>query len=139
MKSADKERKTYYITTLGCKVNQCESDAIGQSLKASGWVPAAVKTEAEIHIVNTCAVTGKAAMQSRQEIRRAVRSAPSSRVIVTGCYAQVEPEETDKIDGVSLIIGQALKHRIADLVEPVCKKKRSTSKTVYLMMQRMRL
>ena len=108
--------KTYTITTLGCKANQSESDAIARQLQRAGWVPARPEETADICIVNTCTVTGKASMQSRQAARQAIRSHPGARVIVTGCYAQTEPEALEIIEGVSDIIGQTRKEQIPEMI-----------------------
>jgi len=106
----------FTITTLGCKVNQSESDAIAHQLKNSGYYPAHPKEKADLCIINTCTVTQKASMQSRQAVRQAIRSNPGARIIVTGCYAQTEPDEIDKIDGIHHIIGHTDKLKIPDMV-----------------------
>ena len=107
---------SFTITTLGCKVNQYESDAIAQHLQNSGCVPVHPEKGADLCIINTCTVTQKASMQSRQAARQAIRSNPGARVIVTGCYAQTEPDEIKKIKGVHYIIGHADKHKIPKMV-----------------------
>jgi threonylcarbamoyladenosine tRNA methylthiotransferase MtaB len=104
----------FSITTLGCKVNQYESDAIAKRLEDLGCTPAGVQESADLCIINTCAVTQKAAMQSRQAVRQLIRSNPQAQIIVTGCYAQTEPDELKKIDGVHRIIGHGDKHHIPD-------------------------
>ena len=105
--------KRFAIVTLGCRVNQCESDSLAQQLKEHGWSdPADAETKPALVVVNTCAVTGKAAMQSRQAVRRACREFPDARVVVTGCYAQIAPEDLRKIDGVGTVCGNAEKARI---------------------------
>ena len=106
----------YKITTLGCKVNQSESDAIARELESFGWLPAGHDEASEVVIINTCAVTQKAAMQSRQAVRQAVRADSSSRIVVTGCYAQTEPQNLLKIKGVQYVIGNSDKHRIAQVI-----------------------
>jgi len=106
----------FTISTLGCKVNQYESDAIAQSLKNAGYILLHGEENADVCIINTCAVTQKAAMQSRQAIRQANRNNPGARIIVTGCYAQVDPFEIKKIKGVNDIIGHADKHNIPEMV-----------------------
>jgi len=108
----------FRITTLGCKVNQYESDAIAQTLKDMGGVSVSEEDTADLCIINTCTVTQKAAMQSRQAVRQAIRFNPEARIIVTGCYAQTEPNAIEKIDGVDHIIGHADKHNIPDMVFP---------------------
>ncbi len=109
--------KKFVITTLGCKVNQCESATIAQELKSAGLQEAQGETntspaENDFCIINTCTVTQKASMQSRQAVRQAVRSNPHARIIVTGCHAQTEPEQFRQIDGVSEIIGNPHKMTI---------------------------
>lgn len=106
----------FNYTTLGCKVNQYESEVIAKSLADAGWSTASGIENADLFIVNTCAVTQKASMQSRQAIRKAIRSNPNARIVVTGCYAQVEPDEIKKIKGVHYIIGNADKHRIPEII-----------------------
>ena len=106
----------FTITTLGCKVNQYESDAITQHLKESGCVPIHSEEKANLCIVNTCTVTQKASMQSRQAVRQLIRSNPGARIVVTGCYAQTEPDEIKEIKGVHHIIGHADKYKIPDMV-----------------------
>ena len=106
--------KKIFIKTLGCKVNQCESEAIRSALMESDQ--AFVDAEpggADVVIVNTCTVTRKAAMQSRQAVRQAIRANPQARVVVTGCHAQTAPEELTAIEGVDWIVGNRDKHRIA--------------------------
>ena len=104
----------FHITTLGCKVNQYESDAIAKRFEDLGCTPAGAQETADLCIINTCAVTQKAAMQSRQAVRQLIRSNPQAQIIVTGCYAQTEPDELKKIDGVHRIIGHGDKHHIPD-------------------------
>ena len=106
----------FSITTLGCKVNQAESEAIGQDLLSSDWSATTDCGKAEVCIVNTCTVTQKASMQSRQAIRKAIRSNPNARIIVTGCYAQTAPQEINRIDGVDYIVGHDKKLSISRLI-----------------------
>ena len=106
----------FIITTLGCKVNQYESDAIAQRLKNLGHVPADTDDPADLCIINTCTVTQKASMQSRQAVRQFIRSNPQAQIVVTGCYAQTEPDELKKIAGVHRIIGHGDKHNLPDIV-----------------------
>ena len=105
----------YTITTLGCKVNQYESEAIARELETSEWHPAQKNEPADLCIVNTCTVTQKASMQSRQAVRQAIRANPNARIVVAGCYAQTAAEEIKKIDGVHDVIGHAQKHKIASI------------------------
>jgi threonylcarbamoyladenosine tRNA methylthiotransferase MtaB len=113
----DTMKKRFAITTLGCKVNQCESSALGRLLVISGYRPGSVDDRTDLIVINTCTVTGKAAMQSRQAIRQAVRNHPNSKVVVTGCYAQTAPDEIKAIDGIAYIVGHADKMEIASVIE----------------------
>jgi threonylcarbamoyladenosine tRNA methylthiotransferase MtaB len=106
----------FAITTLGCKVNQYESDAIAQQLEDMDYVPADAESQADLCIINTCTVTQKASMQSRQAVRRFIRANPQAQIVVTGCYAQTEPDELKKIEGVHHIIGHGDKHNIPHIV-----------------------
>lgn len=106
----------YNIITLGCKVNQYESAALVEQMNQSGWNSVLKGSPADLCIINTCAVTQKASMQSRQAIRQAIKSNPHAVIIVTGCYAQVAPEEIAAISGVDYIVGHSRKARIAHMV-----------------------
>ena len=106
----------FSITTLGCKVNQAESEAIAQDLLSSDWTTTTNCDKAEVCIINTCTVTQKASMQSRQAIRKAIRSNPKARIIVTGCYAQTAPQEINRIDGVDYVVGHDKKLSINRLI-----------------------
>ena len=106
---------------MGCKVNQCESEALGGALREADWWPAPEGWPAGLCIINTCSVTGKAAMQSRQAIRQAIRANPHACIVVTGCYAQTESEELMKIGGIDLIVGHGDKHRIVLMVDTLLK------------------
>jgi threonylcarbamoyladenosine tRNA methylthiotransferase MtaB len=107
---------TVAIATLGCKVNQFESESLMDSLEQKGYTLVPAGEKADVVIVNTCTVTHRADFQSRQMIRRAVRSGPDSLVIVTGCYSQVSPEAAEKIEGVAYLLGNSEKARIPDLL-----------------------
>jgi threonylcarbamoyladenosine tRNA methylthiotransferase MtaB len=107
---------TFSIKTLGCKVNQFESETLGQVLSDQGYRPANGEEAADICIINTCTVTQKASMQSRQAIRQAIRSHPGARILVTGCYAQTEPEAIEKIAGIHDIVGHDDKTRIPEIL-----------------------
>lgn len=105
------------ITTLGCKVNQAESEALAAWYRERfGCRICQRATGSSLCIINTCAVTGKAEMQSRQAVRRAVRDNPGSAVVATGCCVQRDPEAFASMEGVDYIVGQADKHRIPELL-----------------------
>jgi len=112
------KKKTIALTTLGCKVNQYESATIAEALLAQGYQITDFQSQADIYIINTCTVTRKTDYQSRQLIRRAQKNNPHAQIIVTGCYAQVAPHVLAQIPGVSLVLGNARKHNIADFIAP---------------------
>ena len=101
---------------MGCKVNQAESESIAQELLTSDWSATKSCDEAEVCIVNTCTVTQKASMQSRQAIRKAIRANPKARIVVTGCYAQTAPQEIEGIEGVDYVVGQDQKLTFSRLI-----------------------
>lgn len=106
----------FYITTLGCKVNQYESDGIASELTGHGWTGTPHSEKADVCIINTCAVTARAARQSRQEIRSIIRGNPRAKIIVTGCHAQTAAHEIRKIKEVDHVIGHKNKFSIAGAI-----------------------
>jgi threonylcarbamoyladenosine tRNA methylthiotransferase MtaB len=111
------------VTTLGCKVNQCESAGIAEAMAARGMTLVPFEAEADCYIVNTCTVTGRTDYQSRQLIRRAIRRNPAAAVIATGCYAQRAPEEIARIPGVRIVAGNAEKSHLPELLQELAKGK----------------
>ena len=103
------------LATLGCKVNQYESAGMAETLRENGYSPVTFNGAADIYIINTCTVTGKADFQSRQLIRRAARHNPRAAILVTGCYAQVLPEEIALLPGVTMVAGNVEKGDILGL------------------------
>jgi threonylcarbamoyladenosine tRNA methylthiotransferase MtaB len=107
---------TISVATLGCKVNQFESEALSDALEQRGYALIPFEEGADITIINTCTVTHRADFQSRQVVRRAFRSNPNSLIIVTGCYPQVEPDAFLKMKGVNYLLGNEEKNQIPDLL-----------------------
>ena len=97
-------KKAKYFT-LGCKLNFSETSTFGKMLSEMGVVTARKDEQADICLINTCSVTDVADHKCRQAIHRLVRENPGAFVVVTGCYAQLEPEKISKIDGVDLVLG----------------------------------
>lgn len=102
--------------TLGCKLNFAETSAIGKELLCQGHEKAQGGEEADICILNTCSVTDVADQKGRQAIRRLHRENPHATLIVTGCYAQLKPEEVASIEGVDFVVGANDKDKIVELV-----------------------
>jgi threonylcarbamoyladenosine tRNA methylthiotransferase MtaB len=107
---------TISIATLGCKVNQFESEALIDALEQKGYALIPFEEGADITIINTCTVTQRADFQSRQMVRRAFRCNPNALIIVTGCYPQVEPDAFLKMKGVGYLLGNGEKNQIPDLL-----------------------
>jgi threonylcarbamoyladenosine tRNA methylthiotransferase MtaB len=105
---------TFAIVTLGCKTNQFESAAMAEKLEQAGYRRIDYGEGAELVIVNTCTVTAATDSQSRNLIRRARRLHPNCRVVVTGCYAQIDPSALESLPGVDLVLGNEEK---ADLLK----------------------
>ncbi len=107
---------TVSVSTLGCKVNQFESEALIDALEQRAYTVVPFEEGADITIINTCTVTHRADFQSRQMVRRASRFNPNSLIIVTGCYPQVETDAFLKMTGVHYLLGNGEKSRIPDLL-----------------------
>ena len=109
--------KTVAFCTLGCKVNQYETNAMIEQFIKKKYTIKEFNEEADIYIINTCTVTNMADRKSRQMLRRAKELNPNSIIVACGCYAQVAKEELAKIPEIDLIYGTNEKNKIADLME----------------------
>ena len=105
------------FVTLGCKVNQFETEVIEGLFQQKGYKIVDFSAFAEIYVINTCSVTHLGERKSRQLIRRAVRSNPEAIIVVTGCYAQISAREIAAIEGVDIVIGTQERNRIVEIVE----------------------
>ncbi|GEM00514.1 threonylcarbamoyladenosine tRNA methylthiotransferase MtaB [Halolactibacillus halophilus] len=108
---------TVAFHTLGCKVNQYETEGIWQSFKNQGYERVDFEAIADIYVINTCTVTNTGDKKSRQIIRRAIRKNPEAVVCVTGCYAQVSPGEVMEIPGVDVVVGTQDRGKMIDYIE----------------------
>jgi len=104
-----------YLESVGCKLNQSEIEALARGFVQAGYRLVQASEEADLCVVNTCTVTQVADRKSRQLIRRLRRANPTARLIVTGCYAEMSPQEVGVIDGVDLIVGNEDKERLVEL------------------------
>lgn len=105
--------KTVAFHTLGCKLNFSETSTISRSLEAEGFKKIAFDQNADVYVINTCSVTDNADKECRQLVRRINRRSPDSLVVITGCYAQLKPEEIASIEGVDLVLGASEKFNLA--------------------------
>lgn len=114
---------TFALSTLGCKVNSYESQAYVQGLLQLGYTEVDFKEQADIYIINTCAVTNTAGSKSRQKIHQAIRTNPDAFIAVVGCYVQTSSQEISNIEGVDLILGSDGKARLAAEIDQAYKQR----------------
>ncbi len=118
------EPLTVAISTLGCRLNQVESQEMLALFEEHGFRAAAAGEAAHVHVVNTCTVTGRADFSDRQAIRRIARESPDALLVVTGCYAQTDAEAVARIPGVDLVVGNREKYRLPELLGSLSKRPR---------------
>lgn len=111
------ERKIVGFHTLGCKVNQSETEAMTALFLDKGYQLGEFEAYCDVYVINTCTVTHAGDRKSRQMIRRAKQINPQAIVVVTGCYAQTSPEAVAAIEDVDIILGTNMRHLIVDEVE----------------------
>jgi threonylcarbamoyladenosine tRNA methylthiotransferase MtaB len=109
--------KTCAFITLGCKVNQYETQALREAIISSGYKEALPSSSADLYVVNTCTVTSTSNEKSRQQIKRVIRKNPDAKIIVTGCYAEASAEEIKKIDGVDHVFEKGREDKIVDFIK----------------------
>ena len=117
------------FTTLGCKLNFAESSALGKALLERGHTRAGRGEEADVCIINTCSVTDAADHKDRQMIHRIRRQNPNAILIVTGCYAQLKPQEISHIEGVDYVLGQDEKFHLPEFIHSLELKVESCAKS----------
>jgi threonylcarbamoyladenosine tRNA methylthiotransferase MtaB len=106
---------TFRVENFGCRATQADGAAIEQQFRAMGLERAEVASNAEVVVLNTCTVTASADQDARAAIRRIHRENPECQIVVTGCYAQRAPEEIAALPGVTRVIGNSHKHRLAEI------------------------
>ena len=123
------ENKTVAFCTLGCKVNQYETNAMIQEFIKNGYKIVEFDEKADVYIVNTCTVTNMADRKSRQMLRRVKELNPDAILVAVGCYAQVAKEELEKIPEIDLILGTNEKKNISGLVDEMLNEKNKNHTT----------
>ncbi|ATL49569.1 tRNA (N(6)-L-threonylcarbamoyladenosine(37)-C(2))-methylthiotransferase MtaB [Chitinophaga caeni] len=111
------QAKSVAFHTLGCKLNFSETSTLGRLFENDGFKKKEFEDEADVYVINTCSVTDNADKECRQLVRRIQRRAPGSMVVITGCYAQLKPQEIAGIEGVDLVLGAAEKFNIVDHIK----------------------
>ena len=115
--------------TLGCRVNQYESDAMAELLTQAGFEITENPAEADVCIVNTCTVTNIADRKSRQMLSKAHKLNPNAKLIAAGCFAQRSPEAAAKLEGVYAVLGSADKNRVVELVKSIAEGRENEPKS----------
>ena len=114
--------KSVSLHTLGCKLNYSETSAIAGEFSSKGFILKNYGEASDVFVLNTCSVTENADKECRRIVRSVIRSNPETYVIVTGCYAQLQPEEIAGIEGVDLILGAGEKFKLFDYIHNFDKK-----------------
>lgn len=122
--------KSISIVTLGCKVNQYDTAVILNQLPKSKYKKVPFSDKADVYVIDTCTVTHKADAEARNYINRAKRANPDGLVVVTGCYAQVSPEDLKKVKGVDYVIGNS--HKFSSLLKIIREGERQEEPKVYI-------
>lgn len=115
------DQKSVALHTLGCKLNFSETSSLARLLEQEGFLKKDFDDVADVYVLNTCSVTDNADKECRQLVRRIQRKAPQSLIIVTGCYAQLKPQEIASIPGVNLVLGAAEKFNLAQHIHSLQK------------------
>ena len=106
----------YYVENFGCRATQADGAALERQFEERGLARATTAAQASVVVLNTCTVTAAADQDARAAIRRVQRQNPGAEIVVTGCYAQRAPEEIAALPGVSYVVGNSHKHRLAEIV-----------------------
>lgn len=112
-----REERTFAVATLGCKVNQADSEAISEQMCTAGFVQREFAEAADVYIVNTCTVTHLGDRSSRLMISQARRRQPGALLVVTGCYAELNPQGVAALPGVDLVVGNHAKEALVEAIE----------------------
>ncbi|MCH7606754.1 MAG: tRNA (N(6)-L-threonylcarbamoyladenosine(37)-C(2))-methylthiotransferase MtaB [Chloroflexi bacterium] len=119
-------RGTVAIHTHGCKLNQADSDQLARQFAAAGYRIVESASQADVFVLNTCTVTATADAKARKALRRVHRANPEALIVATGCYAQRSAEELDRMDAVSLVIGNTQKFQLPSLVDAILAEREKT-------------
>ena len=120
MNSQVNSEKRFFIHTLGCKVNQYESQAMRELLTSTGFKDCPSKEMADIYIINTCTVTEAADKESRHWIAFFHKTNPKAKIVVTGCYSETDADNITFLPGIAQIVKNSEKNRIAEIIDSDC-------------------
>src|ERR1700744_6339831 len=113
--------KTVALHTLGCKLNFSETSTLTRLLEQDGFIKTDFEEVADVYVINTCSVTDNSDKECRLLVRRIQKKAPEAMVVITGCYAQLKPQEIASIPGVDLVLGAAEKFNITHHLKEITK------------------
>jgi threonylcarbamoyladenosine tRNA methylthiotransferase MtaB len=105
-----------YLATLGCRLNEAENESWARDLTRDGHLILAEPSGAELIVINSCTVTAEAARKSRKLVRRLHRQSPGAPIVLTGCFAELEPRQAAELAGVDLVVGNRDKDRLAQII-----------------------
>jgi len=121
-----------YVATFGCRVNQADSEEYVETLKAKDYMPTNSHEDADVVVVNSCTVTHRSDADIRKLVNRVQRENPDAKVIVTGCYAQRDPEALVQLGGAHAVIGNSDRHRLSEIVDQITTKKTEPKETILI-------
>ena len=124
------DQPTVGIYTLGCKVNQYESEAIAERFAARGFSVLPHTAVCDVYVINTCTVTAESDRKSKQFIRRAITRNPKAYILVTGCLSQTAPETVAAIEGVDYVCGNTEKLSVVEAAEHLLATKKKATPSV---------
>lgn len=124
---------TVAFITLGCKVNQTETEAMSGLFRQRGYTVSDPSSNTDVFVINTCSVTHLGERKSRQMIRRAIRLSPDAVIAVAGCFAQISPGDAASIEGVDVVLGTSDRCHIVDYVEEAIREKHPVMAVVDVM------
>src|SRR5215213_7701751 len=113
------KQRSVAFHTLGCKLNFSETSMLSRHLESEGFLKKEFQDKADVYVINTCSVTDNADKECRQIIRRALHQSPEAIIAVTGCYAQLRPDEIASIEGVDLVLGAGEKFNISKYLDNI--------------------
>ncbi len=118
-------KATVAFHTLGCKLNFSETSTIARSFEEAGFQKTSFENSADIYVINTCSVTANADKECKAIVHRALNKNPDAFIVITGCYAQLKPDEIAEIKGVDLVLGAAEKFNIVNYIGDAVKKQKA--------------
>src|SRR3954462_12405589 len=109
---------TFFVENFGCRAEQADGAAIERQLLQRGFARSERREDAQVVVLNTCTVTAEADKDARAAIRRVHRENPGTKILVTGCYAQRAPQEIAQLPGVTWVLGNSHKSKVAEVIAP---------------------